>query len=188
MQHVAKRPQQQTMFTKSCGTDMTFYLLDFCHITNCICFVRALGFMWVHVTVFFLSSALTVIWSAQSVTHTSLLCASHQHLQRFMHFFSPTSLNSATNTHTHTSSHFLFLSVSFWHKDKVTVASMHCSEATASCGELHATLSNAHYVQYASLAIATEKLQWSSKEVICPAQGHHNQDKQLKDATALLAQ
>lgn len=102
--------------------------------------------------------------------------------------FFPPPASTLPPTHTHTSSHFLFLSVSFWHKDKVTVASMHCSEATASCGELHATLSNAHYVQYASLAIATEKLQWSSKEVICPAQGHHNQDKQLKDATALLAQ
>lgn len=102
-------------------------------------------------------------------------------------FFSPPA-STLPPTHTHTSSHFLFLSVSFWHKDKVTVASVHCSEATASCGELHATLSHAHHLQDGSLAIAIEKLRWSSKEVICPAQGQHNQDKQSKDATALLAQ
>lgn len=146
---------------------------------------RALSFMWVHVTVFFLSSALNVIWSAQSVTHTSFLCASHQHLMYIL--FSPHQ-PQLCHQHTHTSTHFPFLSVSFWHKDKVTVASVHCNEATASCGELHATLSHAHYVQDRSLAIATEKLQWSGKELICPAHGHHNLDKQLKDVTVVLAQ
>lgn len=62
-----------------------------------------------------------------------------------------------SHQHTHISSHFLFPSLPVWQEDTLTVASVHCSEATASCGELYAVLSFVHVVQDRSLVIATEK-------------------------------
>lgn len=133
--------------------------MSFCGITNkkyiflIICLIGASSSMWVHVTVFFPSSALNVIWPAQSVIFISVYVPSCQQdeLQRYRFLFpfcQPHLSRQHTNTRLPTplhvsSSHFLSLSLSFWHTDTPTaeVASVQHSGETTSCGDLCAILS-----------------------------------------------